>query len=172
MDLPIFTLTWGFDIKSEKFGLLFMDELKNDSQDFSFYIPVPVQFNNGRSSFKNWEDEIYDHNYYFPFESDGENILLQGELKYPELSFGVPGIGETIRFQIDIFSIRSFYRTQDIKTGYLHQYVGSYKRDPILERLIFIPILPRNIHLMNRIFLQKKGIFLGYSPLLGLPIKL
>ncbi len=180
MRLPIFNLAWGFN--NDKFGLNFTSELETESQDFSYFIPIPVPFHNGRPSFYEWDKKLFEHQYYFPFERNGEYVELKGKIQNGEsvvpndtllrleadidesllMSFNISSF-PTVHFLVDIYILRSFYRTRGIRTQFLHQYIGNYK-NPLFEQLIFVPVIPLNMNVMNRILAEEKGVFVGYIP--------
>jgi len=181
MNLPIFNLAWSFNQRGD-FGLQFLSEISSESQDFGYFLPVPVDFFRTRPSFDDWEDQMLKQTYYFPIEIDGIYSEIKGTIKYlPELvgldiksSMGpevyqeislsfVISNSQPINFLIDIFSIRSFYRKANISTKFIHQYIGTEDNE-FLKKLIFIPIIPQDLKGMNNLYLEKKILLVGYIP--------
>ena len=169
MYLPIFQLTWGYN--GDNFGLVFPSELPYETQSFVYCLPVPVGYINGRPIYDQIDDGLDSSEYYFPCESAGEYIELPGEVSYqkadsiPIISFEWSN-GDKISFGIDLYRVRSFYRKKDIHVKYIDQYIGKH-RHYLFDNLVFIILEPRDIPKMNRLFLERKAVFVGYTPDFG-----
>lgn len=167
--LPIFQMTWAE--KNGEFGLMYPSEIEYDSQDFSFVIPVPVGYINNRPRFDRLKTNILKTQYFFPVEIAGEYMEVNGEVDIKEdlfepdndntVKFIIPN-GTSVEFYIDLFFLKSLYRVKGINRVKMSQYIGNFKK-PVFEDFVFIPIIPKNAKILNDLYINHQGIFVGYT---------
>jgi hypothetical protein len=169
MRLPIFQLTWGEN--NGVFGLVFPSELKYETQFFTFVIPIPAGYLNERPRYDFVTRALRETEFYFPIEVAGEYQELRGEIIIDDdifsydsesnIRFTTP-TGYTVELLIDLFQTRSFYRLKGMKTRSLNRYVGNFKK-PVFDDCVFVPLVIKDITILNDFFLDQKGIFVGYT---------
>lgn len=171
--LPVLQLTWA--VNKGVFGLLYPSELNYESQDFSFILPVPIGYLNSRPRYDRLENLLNNTEFYFPVEIGGKYMEIPGEVNIKEdlfeptknntISFTTPS-DITVDLYIDLFQLKSLYRTGGMKRLMLNKYVGDYKK-AIFDECLFVPIIVKDVKILNSLLQNYNSIFVGYTKNFG-----
>lgn len=157
--IPIYQMSYGQSKNGDE-GLLFSSEIETDSQSVLYTIPLIEPFDHPLDFFHYFEYQTY----YFPFFFNNEYLELEGHFDFPEISFAVPNTDYKIIFELDATNIPTwhiFFRKQ-MRFRKL-KYVGSYDKI-IVPNSGFISLLPIDLYEMDNLFLEHRGIFVGFTP--------
>jgi hypothetical protein len=156
MRLPIFQLTW--ELASKNVGLVFTSEAEANIQSFFFALPIRVDYSSEVQIYRQAREQLDKNSYFFPAEIGGEYVQIEGFYKYPEFHFKVNDFAP-FKFFVDPFP-----RLPNDKNAFLldkYIYRGKYSG---LSDFLFIPLTPSDMSLLNAFFWERRGIFVGFTP--------
>ena len=163
--VTVYQMTYGQDADGNS-GLVFTTEQEEYSnQSVLFVIPIVDNFPFHRPfEFFDYLEEL---KIYFPFQLDEEYYELEGKVNLPEVVFNIPKSDMKITFEIDsdngsywnVFPFRH-RRYRKLK------YVGKQKHF-VKSNNGFLILQPIDLYEMDELYLNRKGVFVGFTPNFG-----
>lgn len=160
LQLPVYQMTYGKGAEGEV-GLVFTSEQEDNNQTVLFNIPIvephPLRF----------LDFFEEYSVVFPFLLGEEYHNLTGKVEFPEIIFNIPNTDIKIHFELEGFGFmyRRYMPFRGSQYG-RSKYVGKHK-ELMVENNGFWNLIPVDLHEMNELYLNHRGVFVGLTPNFG-----
>lgn len=133
-------------------GIKFSNEVDDDSNQVVIF--VIKKFNKGLEI--NKSDSIV---VYFPFDLNNEYYELESKIENSIISFYPPMTEIKVNFKIDFEN--EFFKSINIENNDL-KYLGNFGIDD--RENSFLIVRPIDLKIMDKMYFQTKGIFVGLTP--------
>jgi len=162
--IPVYQMTYGQG-SDGRAGLVFTTEQEEyTNQSVLFVIPIIDAFERP----PHFIDFLQDATVVFPFLLGNKYYDLEGKVNFPEVIFNIPEVKRTITFEIDIDNIFGwhfypFWRREYRKIKYVGEHVNLVPRNNG-----FIILQPVDLYEMDELYIEHKGVFVGFTPNFGI----